>query len=234
MNSQIERMAREFFGFGRWEAPYWFIGPEQGGNDNPKRAAAFIALQERKSTPDGLCDCKEFHRKIDECRWHFKQPLELQWTWKRLMLLLMAYLREPCDDGSLRRYQRDSWGADKGETCVIELSGLSFKSLRESGKFHAGSDEIEALHKIRENRVKAIEEKLKTVGKEPELVVVYGYSHEKFWKQIIEIDLPRDSVKKHGKTVFVFGPHPAAYGKHIDNSDETWRELGQYARELMQ
>jgi hypothetical protein len=25
-----EEMARECYGYGRWGAPYWFIGPEQG------------------------------------------------------------------------------------------------------------------------------------------------------------------------------------------------------------
>jgi hypothetical protein len=29
-------MAQNCFGYGRWDAPYWFIGPEQGkGNDEP-------------------------------------------------------------------------------------------------------------------------------------------------------------------------------------------------------
>lgn len=30
MDDGVLEMARRSFGFGRWEAPYWFIGPEQG------------------------------------------------------------------------------------------------------------------------------------------------------------------------------------------------------------
>ena len=26
--TELERMPKEFFGYGRWDAPFWFIGPE--------------------------------------------------------------------------------------------------------------------------------------------------------------------------------------------------------------
>jgi hypothetical protein len=26
--SELDRMAEHFYGYGRWDAPYWFIGPE--------------------------------------------------------------------------------------------------------------------------------------------------------------------------------------------------------------
>jgi hypothetical protein len=33
-----EEMARECYGYGRWAAPYWFIGPEQGqGHDDLRK-----------------------------------------------------------------------------------------------------------------------------------------------------------------------------------------------------
>lgn len=38
MHDRILEMAKRSFGYGRWEAPYWFIGPEQGmGPQNPKK-----------------------------------------------------------------------------------------------------------------------------------------------------------------------------------------------------
>jgi len=27
---ELENMAEHFFGYGRWDAPFWFIGPEAG------------------------------------------------------------------------------------------------------------------------------------------------------------------------------------------------------------
>jgi hypothetical protein len=36
--SELAKMAEDFFGYGRWEAPYWFIGPEAGmGKDGKDR-----------------------------------------------------------------------------------------------------------------------------------------------------------------------------------------------------
>lgn len=124
-------MARENYGYGRWEAPYWFIGPEQGTGRHEKndpehlekRVKAWLDLGSHQ-----LNDCREFHRRIEETKLHFKKPVNLQSTWKPLMLLMMTFLKRPVDNNSLRNYQRDRWGAldeKGGETCVIELSGLA-------------------------------------------------------------------------------------------------------------
>jgi hypothetical protein len=87
-------MAENCYGYGRWDAPYWFFGPEQGLKDGTldefiKRYEAFRDLNK-----DGLCDCRAFHAAIGETRWHRQDP-ELQKTWKFLILLLLTYLEEP-------------------------------------------------------------------------------------------------------------------------------------------
>jgi hypothetical protein len=28
--SELDHMAEDFYGYGRWDAPFWFIGPEAG------------------------------------------------------------------------------------------------------------------------------------------------------------------------------------------------------------
>ncbi len=93
-------MANGCFGFGRWDAPYWFIGPEQGKGkdepeDNTKRARAWHQLGRSE-----LCDCLEFHAKIFDMSWHCSRP-SLQRTWRPLMLLLMTFLNEPTNIESL-------------------------------------------------------------------------------------------------------------------------------------
>ena len=35
----VEKMAEQWYGYGRWDAPFWFLGPQPGG-DNPNGAAA--------------------------------------------------------------------------------------------------------------------------------------------------------------------------------------------------
>ena len=126
-------IARRAFGYGRWEAPYWFIGPEEGKGPEEQsnscdRVEAWYCHQR-----DGLCDCREFHSAIRDTTWHHTQP-RLQHTWRSLILLLKTFLNETVGDAiadreSVRKYQRDQWGASSGETCVIELSGTAARSL---------------------------------------------------------------------------------------------------------
>src|ERR1700741_2319450 len=60
MDYELE-MARRSYGYGRWDAPYWFIGPEQGKgraepSGNSQRVNAWRKLGENE-----LCDCLDFH-----------------------------------------------------------------------------------------------------------------------------------------------------------------------------
>jgi hypothetical protein len=71
MNRDMLSMACRNYGYGRWKAPYWFIGPEQGmglhENGLDRRVKAWLALGSLE-----LNDCREFHHRIGEMRWHFK------------------------------------------------------------------------------------------------------------------------------------------------------------------
>lgn len=236
MNAEIEKVACEFFGYGRWDAPYWFIGPEPGGTGNQKRAETFIALQKEKSQPDGLCDCKEFHRRIEEKRWHFDDPVKLQPTWRRLMMFLKAFLNQDTSQLSLRAYQRDHWGMSRGRTCVIDLSGLSAPRLTATQP-----DRVLVEPNI-ESRIQAIRKKIQENQKEIKLVVMYGFSAEKHWKKIAgpDLQLVRNDAAKGsiGSIRFVYTQHPVARPRKDSNClacDTDWISLGETTRErLMQ
>lgn len=116
-DTDIRDMAREWYGYGRWDAPYWFIGPEpgqQGGNnleerraDLEKRCKAWICLGRGE-----LIDCKKHHFCFGETRWHREvPPPATQATWRQLIRLLLAYrsVKEP-DIEDIRSYQQNCWG----------------------------------------------------------------------------------------------------------------------------
>src|ERR1700676_215023 len=92
MDKDLSEMARGSYGYGRWEAPYWFIGPEQGMGDHERedsesaleaRVAAWIKLGRLD-----LNDCRKFHCEIGEKNWHCKEPVKLQKTWTPLLLTM--------------------------------------------------------------------------------------------------------------------------------------------------
>jgi hypothetical protein len=149
MNDDERELALRCFGYGKWNAPYWFIGPEQGKGKLEKKDVTDRARAFRKLNRDGLCDCHAFHIEISDERWHFKEEgirhkdtPPLQATWKSLILLLMAYQKKPTTDEARidyqREYQRKCWGNSEGETCVIELSGLPAKNFEESREREQG------------------------------------------------------------------------------------------------
>jgi hypothetical protein len=206
-------MARHYFGHGRWSAPYWFIGPEQGmardeNNDLKRRVEAWRHLGGGE-----LNDCRDLHDLIGENRWHRDRP-KLQSTWRPLMVLLMAFRERPTDNEFLRNYQRVEWGTLRGETCVIELSGLAAHSLeipRERECF-------------REERIKVIRERM--VHYKPELVVMYGVSEKPHWEAITEQQFLTRNILKSGPTLIAFTPHPTARGL----TNDYWKKLGERLR----
>ncbi len=226
MDKVTIEMARRNYGYGRWDAPFWFIGPEQGmasweENNLSRRAKAWADLGRRE-----LNDCREFHRRIGEKRWHFKKLANLQPTWRPLMLLLMTFL-EPeraADKDTLRNYQRDKWGAldDKsGETCVIELSGLAAPNLNEtqdSGQHLQQRIEF-IISRIRDHR--------------PSFVVMYGLKQKDSWEKIAGTTFPPEpkSFVRRGATVLALARHPTARNSE---GNKYWMKFGRNLHEFAQ
>jgi hypothetical protein len=210
-------MAHRFFGFGSWDASYWFIGPEQGKGpkeaaDNTARVDAWVRLGKQD-----LVDCKTFHYEIGEESWHRESPKpRLQPTWRPLMLILRTILDESTERDALRTYQRDRWGkVTVCETCIIELCGLAARGLATAMD----------RERFREERVEIIRQKL--CEHRPKVVVMYGKNEKKRWETIAGGALEVDQPYRVGSTILVFTTHPNTHGRR--NSD--WEQLGERLRQ---
>lgn len=184
-----------------------------------RRVKAWADLGKRE-----LNDCREFHCRIGEQRWHFKEPVNLQPAWRPLMLFLMTFLGRAADKGSLRNYQRDKWGAlydESGETCVIELSGLAARNLNET------QDSGEYL----QERIEFIRGKIR--DHKPTLVVMYGLQQRDSWEKIAGTSFPPEPKNFHrcGPTVLVLVRHPVARYREVN---QYWINLGGNLHEFSQ
>jgi hypothetical protein len=127
-----DQMARHCYGYGRWDAPFWFIGPEQGMS-NDKRELEFRCQAWCDRNQPELDDCVEYHRHLNTFPaatprkdWHKQKP-PTQRTWARLIQFLIGY--GVADDHL--SYQKAKLGTKTGDTCILELSGLAAPSLSE-------------------------------------------------------------------------------------------------------
>ena len=186
MDQDTEYLARNCYGYGSWDAKYWFIGWEQGLGKSTQdtisnRAKAFRDLDVDR---DGLCDLCAFHAKLKEDQWCGQKP-NLQSSWKFLILLLMVFLdKDNPEDVELRRkYQRDHWGKSDGQTCVIELSGIpsASKKLSKARDRSMSPEEFRMHNEIRQDRLTRIDEEMKQ--HKPKFVVIYDKDQEGYWLQ---------------------------------------------------
>ena len=210
-------MAEDFFGYGRWEAPYWFVGPEAGmAKAGDTLELRYQSWKRLKCAP--VVDCAAHHRGFGFPKWHQDRP-PTQATWRQLIRLLLAYKGFPTDTESIRNYQRDRWGSSYGETCVIELSGLPAPNMRTE------RDRTSFLAQ----RIERIREALMAARPSPQFIVMYGQGNRAEWDQIAQQAFDADGFCWTGNTVAVIATHPVTMGL----GNEYWAKLGQKVRQAV-
>jgi hypothetical protein len=76
-----------------------------------------------------LCDCREHHLGTNFSKWHSGSRPPPQWTWRRLIQLLLGYEGQPADTDDVSIYQRDKWGALTGNTALAEVSAVRARNI---------------------------------------------------------------------------------------------------------
>lgn len=226
----IERAAVNWYGYGRWDAPFWFIGPEPGkgkreGENLLDRCNAWESLG-----AGDLIDCFEHHKAFGLTDWHdgttrmarpvgdekFRPPL--QSTWRGLIQLLLAFKGDRNDNDMVGSYQRSRWGTTgpAGETCVIEVSALADNRL--SGNKHLK----QTFQHLRQSRLQLIRARI--VEHHPRFVILYGGGKAflPFWQYLACGSFSKECFTIEtiagldagffcdGKSVFVRAKHPAS------------------------
>ncbi|MHB1757343.1 MAG: hypothetical protein ACYCT9_07495 [Leptospirillum sp.] len=213
-----EEAAQKWFGYGQWSHPYWFIGMEQGGEDDKDHIGWEKAWKELGGSE--LIDCREHHQKMGERgndRWH--GPFSrLQNTWGPLIKLLLSF-KHPEKTVELevaKEYQRTQWGSNDGETVVAEVLGTRTQFLNKE-------NDLREIYKA--PRIKIFKDRLCEFS--PLFVVFYGRGYLDIHEQIIGQRFQMDSQDFAGftwigKTLCIHVKHPVARGIR----GQEWTELG--------
>jgi hypothetical protein len=209
-------LAETCYGYGSWDAPYWFIGPEQGQDKNENGInSRYRALRDLQI--DGLCDCRTFHSAVEgNAAFNIRAngKMKLQNTWNYQIELLYGYWGKVSSPEIRRSYQGGDWGSKDGKTCITELRGLP----AHNGKLSVDQDTY------LEGRAKFLRKKVQSHS--PEFVVFYGTGDQMYWDKIADCDLVLDTVSPNKKTAFAYLPHPNAR-KDLKRSLGHWRSIGE-------
>jgi len=212
------RAARSWFGYGRWEAPCWFLGLEQGGSEGPLQES--FAAWARLGGGE-LLDCRAHHLAIADPRfrrWHEAEAPPTQPTWRRLIQLLLAYQGRDTGLDAVRAYQRECWGSAEGETAVLELLGVRAQGLATK------ADRVS----FREERIARLRGKLD--AHRPMFVVCYGISAREDFGRLFDFPFDRAGYTGRGSTLGVLAPHPVS--RHAGDA-EAWTARGREIARLV-
>ena len=108
-----------FVGYGRLDAPVWFLGMEEagGGDDNLRAAEIRNGGGLRRGAPAaGITKHHEGRRVI-------------QRTWRGMCVIMLKLAGRATDAESIRAYQAESLGRSGGETLLVELMPIPKPSV---------------------------------------------------------------------------------------------------------
>ena len=209
MTDARDAAARRWFGYGRWDAPYWFVGMEPGGTDDNTSYDVWRALGGTE-----LIDCRKHHLCSGYTRWHCSDRPPTQSTWRRLIQALLAFKGEPTDMDAVSRYQRDCFGSEHGETAVIELSALNAPNIQ--------ADVERTVH--RDARIEDLRKRIETY--QPRFAIFYGTTYRHEYARVAGT-FGTDGTTQLKQTLCVLIPHPTAPG---GPAPAYWIALGQAIR----
>ncbi len=127
----LRHWMENFYGYGSWDAKFWFIAHEEGGGDLPEEVAEkvnYFQSVHRQSENPALCDIRDLYQQVAV---HFEGKAEMfanhyefrfgkesiaHSVWKNLISFRYGYQKQPLPD--LITYQRESFLRSRSEALI--------------------------------------------------------------------------------------------------------------------
>jgi len=153
------RRILEFIGYGRFAAPIWFVGLEEGLSS--LEPADLAHNLKARGAWDEVIDleraCSLLHHNGQPARIAIKPPRTQTWTWMAKIARVLAESPDWDDRGAASEYVRRRLGRSDpavGETLLTELSPIPSKRVSENIKWRSFFQKIEPeLDRIIESRL---------------------------------------------------------------------------------
>lgn len=229
MQALIEQFMKTFYGYGNLKGKYWFIGMEEGCGPNWQADVLPRFVQWDKRGRSEIENLRNFHFDIGITE-HWEpvdgMPIELQFTWKRLIETILTANGMPHARENIVDYQAQHLGTLEGDSCLLELLPLPSPNVNEFGYAHLANEQYPyfaspALYKnyIMAQRISRIQEMI--AERQPRHIILYGTSYVRHWSNLVmnaewkQIDNQIRCCEYLESHVWLV-PHPAA--RNIPNN----------------
>ncbi len=201
----IKHWMDNFYGYGSWDAPFWFISYEEGGGDLPEEVAERLNYfyQAYPAATATLCDIRQLYRnvsvKLNGRRaglfqnlydYRFGNQAVSHTIWQNLMRFLNGYLEH--NIGDELEYQKDSFASSTtpGEA-LLRLFPLPapnnhgwYYSWLDLPQFPFLKSREQYQQHLYDNRVQTILHHIRAHN--PEVVLMYGMNNINALKRSVQ------------------------------------------------
>ena len=222
----IQERIKHFWGYGNLNAPYWFVGMEEGYN------AKTEDLYKRFKASEGKQICDVADLKIDPGSYSlFTEEAPLNRTYRRLIqMMLYAETKKHPDKEALRDFQITKLGRSDSNNAILELMPLPSKSIDPKDWIYAEtgieglSSRKDYLETYKDERIQSLRSLIEQY--KPKYVICYSLSYQEDWhkltdKPFIEVNPRRLYLARDGETTIAITPHSVAQGL----SNRVWEGL---------
>jgi hypothetical protein len=197
-----------WFGVGHWKAPFWFLGPEPGGD----HVAEWPVIWRDKFDSAELVDCKQHCLAAGGEKWYLGS-IPTQPYWRGLIRTVLSYRDKPYDLESVRKYQSSEFGSTNGDIASLELSANSARNM---------SVEVDR-HNFRAERIKTLQARLNTYR--PAFLICCGTTLRPEFEDVVG-PIGANGFSQIENTIVALVRHPSR-----EQRPEYWGQLGRTLRQ---
>ncbi|HSM70556.1 MAG TPA: hypothetical protein VK851_03350 [Anaerolineales bacterium] len=212
------QFANTFYGYGNYQAPYWFLGMEEGGGNSIDEINRRFSTWEMRGAME-LEDVAEYHIALGFPEF-FSSKSKIQNTWGKQIRFIFGVNNKPVDTEIVRDYQRDAWGRKSSNNCIIELFPLPSPGTGDWIYGEASNLDILKDRKTYRNsffptRIKHIQHTIEEF--QPKVICAFSFTYMNYWEVLTGGKFYENEKENYfsnsiGNTKIVVLQHPAARG----------------------
>ena len=213
----IQERIKNFWGYGNLNSDIWFVGMEEGYNENNE-----VLFERFKATAHGeVFDVYE-DLKVDPGHvFWFKEGAPTQPTYRPLIFILLFLKTNKIPTlEEIRQFQIHNFGRKNSNHAILELMPLPSKSTRQQD-WHYGnlgilelSSRRKYLEIYKEKRCLKLKELIDQY--KPKIVIFYSLGYIQDWQRVTGLNFVEISKKifitKNHNTLYVAVFHPIYFG----------------------